>query len=492
MKSNEALTLLYSKENVRLTTEGWDNEAFITLVDGVVVNQDGEQFNIMKAKEDAWVEWFEPKVKTVLKSNEALTLLYSKENVRLTTEGWDNEAFITLVDGVVVNQDGEQFNIMKAKEDAWVEWFEPKAGNSDAIVSKLMERIEELLKENRDPSSKEKGDCEEDAHKKIMAVYGVDNPAEVKVLFGEALKNAKNKRDVQVAITSSIPYCWIGRTLGTTKTYYSAMRKIVNDMCPDEYREMALVLLTPPSREITKIVKGVPVTTRVGLYDHLKENEIKAGEAVYDDREEYDLDEMETVIAKVKDDILNENYGLNKQEQVEGRSEAYVKASYLALVTGRRMTEILLTVSLKNNEGDWVYDGLLKKKNDKDRTGVAFSLDDDFEFLAGLFDDVQEHVRVSMDGKEITEKTVASKFNRSFNNAFKRATGTNYTFKDAREIFADMLWRYEQEARAEERLEEQGQIAEEKFKAMVLEHEYDNKKTPTLSYMTKKGVRNDK
>jgi hypothetical protein len=427
-----------------------------------------------------------------MKKNEALALLYSKENVRLTTKGWGDDEYITLIDDVVVYQDGEPFNIMKAKEDAWIEWTEPKVGNSDMLVEKLMTKIEELMNEKREPATKKESDCEEEAHKKIMAVYGVDNPAEVKVLFSQALKSAKSKRYVQVAITSAIPYCWIGRALNTTKQYYTNMRNIAKETCPDEYLDMALVLLTPPSREITKIVKGVEVTERVGLYDHLKENEIKAGEAVYDDREDYDLDMMETIISKLKDDITNENYGSNRQDQVQGRSEAYLKASYLALVTGRRMTEILLTVSLKKNRGHWVYDGLLKKKNDKDRTGVAFSLDDDFEFLASLFEDVQEHIRVSMEGKEINEKTVASKFNRSFNNAFKRVTGTNYTFKDAREIFADMLWRYEQEARAEEQLQEQGQIAEEKFKAMVLEHEYDNKKTPTLSYMTKKGVRNGK
>ena len=428
-----------------------------------------------------------------MKSNDALTLLYSKENVRLTAKGWKSEAYITLVDDVVVNQDEEPFNIMKAEEDAWLEWSEPNTINDNLIVEKLMSKIEELINEKRSTANVEvkESDCKEETHKKIMAVYGVDNPAEVKLLFSEALKEAKNKRDVQVAITSAIPYCWIGRTLNTTKQYYTNMRNIVKDVCPEEYVDMALVLLTPPSRVVTKMVKGVEVTERVGLYDHLKENEIKAGEAVYDDREDYDLEMMETIISKLKDNILNEEYGSNRQDQVEGRSEAYYKASYLALVTGRRMTEILLTVSLKQKGGHWVYDGLLKKKNDKDKTGVAFSLDDDFEFLSGLFDDVQEHIRVSMDGKEINEQTVASKFNRSFNNAFKRVTGTHYTFKDAREIFADMLWRYEQEARGDEGLSEQGQIAEEKFKAMVLDHAYDTKKTPTLSYMTKKGVRNE-
>jgi len=507
MNKSEALALLYSKKNIRLTASNWDEDEFITLIDGVVVSLDGKAYNIMTAEEDEFIEWVEPIKVETLKREEALQALFGGKRIKALE--WDDSVNLILKDGQIVINDTEPFNIMTANEDKWVVVVDEVENNSKEIntltekVDKLIMKIEEqdtLLKkmENKDKVPESDADvaispkCEEETNEKIMAVYGVNNSNEVKILFADAIKSAKNKRDVQVAITTAIPYCWIGKKLHTTKLYYSNMRNIVKESCPEEYVDMALVLLTPPSREVTRMEKGVEVTTRVGLYEYLKDGEIQAGESKYDDRDDYDLDMVEAVTSKLRDEIQNESYKVSRQDQVAGRSAMYVKATYLALVTGRRMSEILLSVKLKEKGGHWIYDGLLKKKDDKDRTGVAYTLDNDMEFLASLFDEVQEHVRISMDGKEINEKTVASKFNRSCNNAFKKLTSTNYTFKDAREIFADTLWRYEQEAREKEGLSEQGQIAEEKFKAMVLEHEYDNKKTPTLSYMTKRGVRNDK
>ena len=81
----------------------------------------------------------------------------------------------------------------------------------------------------------------------------------------------------------------------------------------------------------------------------------------------------------------------------------------------------------------------------------------------------------------MTNKQVNSKYSHIFNRSFKRITGTNFTFHDAREIYAEIGYL--------EHGKDNGSDREEMdFKAEILGHEIDTDRLlSTEHYMTKKG-----
>jgi len=125
---------------------------------------------------------------------------------------------------------------------------------------------------------------------------------------------------------------------------------------------------------------------------------------------------------------------IQKQQTVQ-RARAYLFAIYLALATGRRITEILKTLEIVKKEDGWYYRGLTKKYSDSFEI-KAVALDNDFEFLAKLL----QQIRKDIDTKNMTNAQVNSKFNHIFNRALKNITGLKYTFHDLREIFAEMAY----------------------------------------------------
>jgi len=148
----------------------------------------------------------------------------------------------------------------------------------------------------------------------------------------------------------------------------------------------------------------------------------------------------------------------------------------LALVTGRRSVEILKTLDIVKEGKEWFYVGVAKKGKE-DAKIKAYSLDTDYEFLKALLTQLRE----DLDTSKLTAKEVNSKYNRIFNRAFKKLTDTDYTFHEAREIWADMLYLGEGY--------KSGEWTEEfNFKAEVLGHEIKKDRLKaTHSYMTKKA-----
>ena len=430
--------------------------------------------------------------------DEAIVSLYSK-GIKIQAKGWDASSYVELKGGAVVDQDGNAFDMTKAKATKWHEWSEPveksvsssvlleKVGKLEKMLEQALNRKDEVVEVSPAKAEPTKSSAE-DAHEKIMAVYGVDSAEKVRKLFKDALVDAKSSRDVQIAVVHAIPYCWIGRSLNTTRQYYSEMRKIVKEVGGD-FEDIALTLLLPPSREITKMIDGIEQTITVGLYESLNEiSEAKVVEKMGGDGQElYDLDQARKVIFKLYDMIENNDFEQKKQTSAE-RAKAYVYASYLAMVTGRRQIEILYTLSMTKEKNEWYYEGLAKK--DGDSKIKAYALDDDFSKLNEMLKYVQGHISSEMKGKEMTAKTVASKFNGSFNNAIKNLTGLHYKFSDWREISVDMM---AIEACESGEFDCSNPVEVEKFKAKVLGHSVPKGSLrATLHYMTKKGVSHDK
>jgi hypothetical protein len=164
------------------------------------------------------------------------------------------------------------------------------------------------------------------------------------------------------------------------------------------------------------------------------------------------------------------------KQQEPALARAYLFASYLVFVTGRRSVEILKTLELVENGKEWFYKGITKKGAESFEI-KAYSLDNDFEFLNILI----KQLRIDVDTKKLKNTEVNSKYNHIFNRSFKRITGVNYTFHDAREIFAELAYI--------EFGKKLGTDREEiDFKSSILGHEINKDRLVTTEhYMTKKG-----
>lgn len=450
----------------KLTTINWDKTSYIHIVDGQVVNNDGDMFNMSATDVDEWIIWEEPKEVSHAKISKAEALGVMFDGKRVFSSDMVKGVYLYIDNGqVLISHDKEPFNIMDIDSDDWFIFEDEETTNNDEVVqtlfteiAKLNKEITTLKKENTKPDGRN-AEIQANTTELIKAVYGVSEPVEVKKLFREQLQACKNSRDAQVAVIQAIPYCWIGgRTLGTTSVYYSEMRKIIKEV-GGQFEDMSLALLLPP--------QGLYEASQAKVTANTKEKHIE--------RDTYDIEYIKATVSRLKDSITTGNIEKTRQQTRE-RAITYVYATYLALVTGRRQIEIIKTLKIVKEGKEWVYKGIAKK-NEDDVSIKAYSLDNDFEKLAELLTFVQDTLRT----KDFTKAQTNSKFNNPFNNAFKKLTGTNFTYHDAREIMSDILWNESDE-------NDGTWNTEQAFKAKVLGHAVaQDRLTATEHYMTKKA-----
>lgn len=433
----------------------WQDDNFVEVSNGQVVTDEGVNFDVMNADEAEWVLWVKPIKTGVISKEEALKALYEGKSVK--AKDWTDEV-IFVKDGQIMINGAKPFNIMTAEEKEWVIIEEEARGNEHEEIAELKSMIAKLLK--NDEKEKEKDgrsvEVQESTTELLKAVYGVTTPKQIEKQFFDALDGANSTKDIEKTVCEYIPYCWIGgRTVGTTSVYYANMRNIIKKIGNENYRDLALSLFLPP--------KGFYEMVQSGITENKKE--------AIRDRNTFNPKFINELLAKLKTKILSDDFSDKPRQTDEAREKAYYYYSYLTVATGRRQTEILKTLEIKKAKKGFEFDGLLKKRESDESKIEAFALDDDFSFLTKLVKYVQEHI----DAKSFTEKEINSKFNNPFNNALKRITGTNFTAKEWRDIYAEMMW-YMNDAKTKSNIDKRD------YKAKILGHENDGKLSATEHY----------
>ncbi len=386
--------------------------------------------------------------------NTAMQKLMDGAKVRATK--WEQSKYIYLNDSMqIVDDKNKPFNIKSCKEKTWELYKEPEIGNIELIniVKELADEIKKikLLIENQDTDINvdidtnelkeiirdeikeaiREEETTENAKDMMKIVYGTNNITEIKEMFKDELLKCNDKRDVAKTVSKFIPFCWMGHKMKTVARYYTDMRNIIKEV-NDEFMEFALDLFKLDSE----------------VYERIKEIDTKKVLDKMQDKETFDIETIEKTMKQVKDwatkalkmgDVSIDEWKaaglpIQKQQTVQ-RARAYLFAIYLALATGRRITEILKTLEIVKKEDGWYYRGLTKKYSDSFEI-KAVALDNDFEFLAKLL----QQIRKDIDTKNMTNAQVNSKFNHIFNRALKNITGLKYTFHDLREIFAELAY----------------------------------------------------
>ncbi len=408
MVKNTAIQKMMDGAKVRATK--WEQGKYIYLNDSMqIVDNEGKPFNIKNCKEKSWELYKEPEISC---DNKELVGMIKK----LLDEVNELKKAINNKDNVDVDVDVDVGYIAESVADEVV----------SAVKSSLKDEIKEAVREE-DPTN------EFSSAEAIKIFYGVDSPGQVKEMFKDELLKCNDKRDVAKTVSKFIPFCWMGgRKIKTVARYYADMRNIIKEV-NDEYMEYALELFAVPKE----------------AYERIKQIDTKKVLEKLESKETFDEKEIEMTMEQVKkwilkamelgDDVSIEEWKaaglpMQKQQTVE-RARAYLYAIYLAYATGRRITEILKTLEIVKKEDGWYYKGIAKKGgNDSEIKAVA--LDDDFELLSKLL----QQIRKDIDTKNMTNAQVNSKFNHIFNRALKNITGLKYTFHDLREIFAEMAY----------------------------------------------------
>ena len=446
MVKNTAINKLMNGEKVRVSS--WDKEQYIVVnKEGQIVDNNGKIFNMMASKEKNWVIYKEPKSEATLTDNTEVLKLIKElmSDVKELKETNNNNDTTCDVDSD---------DIASAVADEVI----------DAVEGKITQAIKDNVPQ------------EEKTHEDIVKIfYGVTTLKEVRGLFKEDLLKCEDKRDIAITVTKYIPYCWMGaRSIKTVARYYADMRNVIKDV-NDEYQDYALELFSVPQ----------------DVYERIKKADTKKVlDKISTDKETFDIEEIENTISGLKQTVLKAlKFGadvtleewkanglpISKQQTVD-RARAYLFATYIAFVTGRRITEILKSLELIKKEDGWYYKGIAKKGSDNFKI-KAYSLDDDYELLSKLLKQLREDI----DTSNMTNQEVNSKFNHIFNRALKNITGLKYTYHDLREIFAEMSYLKYGKKNGSDR-------EKEDFISDILGHEINKDRLVSANhYMTKEG-----
>jgi len=466
LNKEKATKLLFGGKRIRAID--WDDNQFIEFKGGQVVTEAGELFDIMKSKENEWIEWSEPVEKSdeVISREEALSALISGKKVR--SKEWI-ASYLEFKDGQIVDEKGNLYDITKSDIEEWVigEYEAPSKDNASKEIAELKSWIKELLKSKEaEPKAKDSRDTgvQANSNEIIKAVYGVTTPKQVLELFKERLESAKNSRDIEKVVCEFIPYCWIGKgSINTVKNVYTSMRKVIKELENETYKDVALTLFLPP--------QALYEASQAKVDDNKKE-QIR-------NKNTFNPKHIEELLKEIKTKLENDDFEDKPRQTTIEREKAYWAYAYLTMVTGRRQAEILKTLSIVKKEDGWYYCGISKDRKDG-KCIKAYSLDDDYVFLNELLTYIQEHIGAD----KLTQREINSKFNNPFNNALKRITGTSFTAKEWREIYTEMLW-----------LKNGGDgsnIDKRDFRAEILGHEYDGKLSATEHYEGWEAVEDEK
>jgi hypothetical protein len=432
---------------IKIKAKGWDNKYIVMdAKSGQIIDNNGKSFNMMTAKEKVWELYKEPEPTISSTDNKELINIIKSltDEVKSLKETINNQEATT----VKVKSNVDSYDV------------------ADEVVNSVVDKIQKAIKENMPQEDKNE--------ETVKLFYGVTKLDEVRELFKTELTNCKKQKEVLKIITKFIPYCWMSnKKINTAIRYYTDLRNIIKEV-GGKYQDLALDLFIIPA-DVHEKVKSINTAKTINKLSN---------------KETFAINDINNIITTFKgytevalnlgdnatiEEFKAKGLPVAKQQKIQ-QARSYLYATYLALATGRRNTEILKSLEIVNKDNKWWYKGVAKKGAD-DIMIEAFSLDTDFKFLQQLL----SRLRKDIDTSKMTNKQVNSKYSHVFNRSLKRLTGTDYTFHDLREIYAEVAYIKHGRDNGTER-------EEMDFKAKILGHEIDEERLlSTEHYMTKKG-----
>ncbi len=301
--------------------------------------------------------------------------------------------------------------------------------------------------------------------------YGTDRTSDILNMMKRDFNKIKSYVDVITLAKKYMPFVYLGNSEHTISTRFTEIKKLANNAkIADKYKTKLIDVFTAPD----------------GFYEAL--NELKEQRVFSNNKEKElnfnlaDFDKIISELYKMGMDETLKNYPYKiGSRQTKEQIRAYYLAAYLALTTGRRLTEILKTMELRKYKDHLKVKGILKKKKeDKNNSYNLIALDDINKILKAY-----RELRRIFDTSNLTERQVNQKHNAKFNEFLKTKIFSNsdLTFHDLRKIY--LLKAYEKFGNNEDF----DNFAE---KALIHDVKLDAKFKTQTSYYTDVKIKGDK
>ena len=256
--------------------------------------------------------------------------------------------------------------------------------------------------------------------------YATNSGKEIKEMFEKELKKVKTITDVLNIYKKYEIYIFFGRPLATVKNLVSDFKKIINLEENLNHKELLLTTFSLPR----------------SYYNVINES---SAEVVNERREtgakiNMSVEEFDTLVNSLYESGMNKELTFwNKaigSRQTKESIRAYYLTAYLALVTGRRLTEILKTLKLTKFKEKIKASGILKKKGDEIQESFdLFILSESAKIILAF-----RELRKIVDTTKLTNRECNSKFNNIYNRFLRENILNDATFHDLRSIYAEVAF----------------------------------------------------
>ena len=255
------------------------------------------------------------------------------------------------------------------------------------------------------------------------SIYGTDKAGEIREMMLRDFNKVKGYTDIIRVMQKYMPYVYLLNTPDYTKQRFFEVGKVIED-----------TTLAPKYKKVLKEGFSAPV----GYYsamNELRELRLNEKKESGDNEINFDLSRFDEIIANLYEmgmdkELKNYPYKLGTRQTKE-QVRAYYLATYLALITGRRLVEILKTLELRKYRDKLKARGIAKK-GEEDKSYDLIPLDDIDKILSAY-----KELRRIFDTSNLTKRQVNQKHNAKFNEFLKTKIFPNsdLTFHDLRKIY---------------------------------------------------------
>ena len=267
------------------------------------------------------------------------------------------------------------------------------------------------------------------------SIYGTDKAGEIKEMMLRDFNKIKSFKDIIKVMQKYMPFVYLLNTPDFTKQRFFEVKKVIDETkLPPKYKNTLIDGFSAPQG----YYKAMNELRELRLLDKKEKN---------DNKIEFDLNKFDEIVSKLYEmgidkELKNYPYKIGARQTKE-QIRAYYLATYLALVTGRRLIEILKTMELRKYRNKLKIKGIAKK-GEENKSYDLIPLDD-IEKILKAYRELREIFNTS----NLTNRQVNQKHNAKFNEFLKTKIfpNSNLTFHDLRKIY--LLKAYEKFGKGE-------------------------------------------
>lgn len=260
----------------------------------------------------------------------------------------------------------------------------------------------------------------------LNKLYGTNKAGQILTLFKRDIEKVKAYTDIILLMKKYMPFIYLGNSHSTINNRFIDVKNAIKaSKIVDKYKNKLLEAFTP-SVDFYRVRSEIREQQLLEKIDNNEKKELNFNLA--------DFDKIISELYKLGFDKDLEKYPYKiGSRQTKEQIRAYYLAAYLALTTGRRLTEILKTMELRKYKDTIKIKGLLKKKNEEENESYNLIVLDDNQKVLNAYKELRKIFEVG----DLTERQVNQKFNARFNTFLqtKIFPNSDLSFHDLRKIY---------------------------------------------------------